>query len=224
MKTNQELKNAALAALKEKWTPSVLATLLLFVCMFVPMTLALFLEILLDPSLESETMSLWSILVLYGFMFLIYYPLGMVGYYNAFKDLFRNGDENVVSNMFTGAFKPYPRAVGLSLLYMLFVFLWSLLLYIPGIIKALAYAMSPYILKDYPELTPNQALNLSMKMMKGHKFDLFCLILSFMGWCILAVFTMGIGYLWLAPYMGTTIAAFYEDVKAEYEGKQQIAA
>jgi uncharacterized membrane protein len=148
----------------------------------------------------------------------------MVGYYNTFKDLLRDDEGKVVSNMFTGTFKIYPRALGLSLLYMIFVFLWTLLLYIPGLIKALAYMMAPYILKDHPELSPNQALNLSIKMMKGHKFDLFCLLLSFIGWSFLAMFTMGIGYLWLAPYIATTIAAFYEDVKAEYEGRQQIAA
>ena len=224
MKTNQELKNAALVALKGKWTPSVMATLVLFACMMIPIILALVVEGIVDPSLESETMSVWSILVLYGFVFLLYYPLSMVGYYNAFKDLLRDDEGKVVSNMFTGTFKTYPRALGLSLLYMIFVFLWTLLLYIPGLIKALAYMMAPYILKDHPELSPNQALNLSIKMMKGHKFDLFCLILSFIGWSFLAMFTMGIGYLWLAPYIATTIAAFYEDVKAEYEGRQQIAA
>ena len=220
MKTNQELKNAALAALKGKWTPSVMAVLALYAVMFVVMILALVVEGMVNPGMESEEMSLWSILILYGLMFLLYYPLGMVGIYNAFKDLFRNGDDKIVSNMFKGTFKDYPRALGLSLLYMIFVFLWALLLYIPGIIKALAYMMSPYILKDYPELTPNQALNLSMKMMKGHKFDLFCLLLSFIGWSFLAMFTLGIGFLWMAPYVSTTIAAFYEDVKAEYEGKQ----
>ena len=224
MKTNQELKNAALAALKGKWTPSVMATLVLFASMMIPIILALVVEGILDPSLESETMSVWSILVLYGFVFLLYYPLSMVGYYNTFKDLLRDDEGKVVSNMFTGTFKTYPRALGLSLLYMIFVFLWTLLLYIPGLIKALAYMMAPYILKDHPELSPNQALNLSIKMMKGHKFDLFCLLLSFIGWSFLAMFTMGIGYLWLAPYIATTIAAFYEDVKAEYEGRQQIAA
>ena len=224
MKTNQELKNAALTALKGKWAPSVLATLVILASMIVPIVLAVCLEIALDPNLESESASVWSTLALYVFMFLLYYPLSMVGYYNAFKDLLRDDEGKVVSNMFTGTFKTYPRALGLSLLYMIFVFLWTLLLYIPGLIKALAYMMAPYILKDHPELSPNQALNLSIKMMKGHKFDLFCLILSFIGWSFLAMFTMGIGYLWLAPYIATTIAAFYEDVKAEYEGRQQIAA
>lgn len=224
MKTNQELKNAALAALKGKWTSSVVATLVLFACMMVTMILTVMVEGIADPTLESESMSVWSIIILYGFLFLIYYPLAMIGYYNAFKDVLKNDDGKVVSNMFAGTFKTYPRALGLSLLYMIFVFLWALLLYIPGIIKALAYMMSPYILKDHPELSPNQALNLSIKMMKGHKFDLFCLMLSFLGWSFLAIFTLGIGYLWLAPYMSTTLAAFYQDVKAEYEGRQQAAA
>ena len=80
MKTNQELKNAALAALKGKWTPSVMATLVLFAGMMIPIILALVVEGIVDPSLESETMSVWSILVLYGFVFLLYYPLSMVGY------------------------------------------------------------------------------------------------------------------------------------------------
>jgi uncharacterized membrane protein len=80
----------------------------------------------------------------------------------------------------------------------------------------LAYSLTPYILKDYPELSANQAINLSMKMMKGHKFDLFWLFLSFIGWSILCIFTLGIGYLWLMPYMMTTMAAFYQEVKAEY--------
>jgi uncharacterized membrane protein len=180
------------------------------------MILAVMVEGIADPTLESESMSVWSIIILYGFLFLIYYPLALVGYYNAFKDVLKNDDGKVVSNMFAGTFKTYPRALGLSLLYMIFVFLWALLLYIPGIIKALAYMMSPYILKDHPELSPNQALNLSIKMMKGRKFDLFWLCLSFIGWIILCMFTLGIGYVWLAPYIQTSMAAFYQDVKNDY--------
>ncbi len=221
MKTNQDYKNAALAALKGKWTPSVVATLVLVAIMFVVMILAIIADISANP--DSDLMSPGAFLVMYGFLFLIYYPLSMVGCYNAYKSLFRNGDDKVTSNMFSYTFKGYPKALGLSILYMLFVFLWALLLYIPGIIKGLAYSMSPFILKDNPELSANQAINLSMKMMKGHKFDLFCLMLSFIGWGILAIFTFGIGYLWLAPYMSTTMVAFYEDVKAEYEA-QPVAA
>ena len=216
MKTNQELKNAALAALKGKWTPSVMATLVLFAGMMIPIILALVVEGIVDPSLESETMSVWSILVLYGFVFLLYYPLSMVGYYNAFKVLHQTGDDKVTSNMFSFTFEGYLKNLGFTLLYILFVFLWALLFYIPGIVKGIAYSLSPFILKDNPELSANEAINLSQKMMKGHKFDLFFLMLSFIGWIILGAFTLGIAYMWLIPYMSATLAAFYQDVKKEY--------
>ena len=97
-----------------------------------------------------------------------------------------------------------------------FISLWSLLLIIPGFIKLYAYALTPYILIDNPEISANQAINLSQKMMKGHKFDLFFLHFSFIGWFFLSIFTFGIGLLWLLPYMMTAQAAFYQDVKKEY--------
>lgn len=224
MKTNQEYKNAALASLKGNWGQPVLATLLMAVLMIALIAMCVIAEFAWNPDPVGDEMSIWTIMLLYGVIYLLYYPLGMVGYYNAVKSLYRNGDGRVVSNMFSNTFNGYPKVVGFSLLYYIFVFLWSLLLFIPGIIKSLAYIMSPFILKDNPELSANQAINLSQKMMKGHKFDCFCLILSFIGWIILCVFTFGIGALWLNPYMTATLAAFYEDVKAEYEAKQQIAA
>ena len=93
----------------------------------------------------------------------------------------------------------------------------ALLFIIPGIIKAFSYAMTPYILEENPELSANDAIDHSRAMMKGHKFDLFWLYLSFIGWFILCILTLGIGFLWLTPYMETSVAAFYEDVKADYE-------
>jgi uncharacterized membrane protein len=118
--------------------------------------------------------------------------------------------------MFSFTFEGYLKNLGFTLLYILFVFLWALLFYIPGIVKGIAYSLSPFILKDNPELSANEAINLSQKMMKGHKFDLFFLMLSFIGWIILGAFTLGIAYMWLVPYMSATLAAFYQDVKKEY--------
>lgn len=92
-----------------------------------------------------------------------------------------------------------------------------LLFIIPGIVKSFSYAMTPYILEENPELSANEAIDRSRAMMKGHKFDLFWLYLSFIGWILLSILTLGIGLLWLAPYMQTATAAFYEDVKADYE-------
>lgn len=73
----------------------------------------------------------------------------------------------------------------MQLLMTLYIFLWSLLLLIPGIIKSYAYAMTPYILYEHPEMTPNEAITESRRLMDGKKWDLFCLGFSFIGWDLL---------------------------------------
>lgn len=117
-------------------------------------------------------------------------------------------------NMFDG-FKDYAKILITMLLVGLYTLLWSLLLIVPGIIKYYSYSMTPYILKDNPNLKYDAAINESMRMMKGHKMELFLLHLSFIGWIILCFFTLGIGFLFLEPYMMTTTAHFYEDLKLE---------
>ena len=108
------------------------------------------------------------------------------------------------------------RIVG-GILYTLFLMLWTFLFWVPGIIKSFSYAMTFYIMCDNPEMSGNDAITLSRKMMKGNKFRLFCLYFSFIGWMILSVFTFGIGYLFLYPYMSMATAEFYEDLKAQQE-------
>ena len=98
----------------------------------------------------------------------------------------------------------------------LYVTLWSLLFLIPGFVKALSYAMTPFILAEHPELTVSQAITLSETMMDGHKMDLFLLGLTFLGWELLCVLTLGIGFLWLNPYINATYAAFYRQLQAEH--------
>ena len=88
-------------------------------------------------------------------------------------------------------------------------------LFIGTIVLQYAYAMVPFLLRDYPELTATEALRTSREMMKGHKWDLFVLDLTFIGWIILCCFTLGIGWLWLKPYMCAASAHFYEDLKDE---------
>ena len=101
------------------------------------------------------------------------------------------------------------------LLQKVYIFLWTLLLIIPGIIKAFSYAMTSYILKDNPEIKNNEAIEKSMQMMQGHKMDLFLLYLSFIGWAILSVLTLGIGFIFLTPYVNAAVSHFYEDLKEE---------
>jgi len=95
------------------------------------------------------------------------------------------------------------------------VFLWTLLFVIPGLVMSFAYAMTPYILEEHPELDAWEASNRSREMMRGHKWQLFCLYLSFLGWFLLCILSLGIGFFWLSPFMQASEAAFYNDLKAE---------
>lgn len=95
----------------------------------------------------------------------------------------------------------------------LFISIWTLLFIIPGIIKGIAYSQCFFILADNPGMSGRQALKESMKMMQGHKMDYFMLMLSFLGWNILAVCTCGILYLWLGPYMYAAATNFYNTIK-----------
>lgn len=105
-----------------------------------------------------------------------------------------------------------------KLLRNLYILLWSLLFIIPGIIVSFSYAMTDYILAENPELSPNEALELSKQMMEGNRWRLFCLEFSFIGWSILCAFTLGIGNLWLTPYRQAATAAFYREVSGtEYK-------
>ena len=111
-----------------------------------------------------------------------------------------------------------------NLLTTIFVFLWSLLFVIPGIIAAYSYSMVFYILDENPEMSAMDAIRASKQMMKGHKWELFCLHISFIGWAFLSVFTLGIGYLFLSPYMIAADCAFYNEVKLLNAGESGYAA
>ena len=233
MKTNTDYKNAALAALKGNWAPAVLVTVVFFLitaAIVLPAEVPLFkmqnggLEEMLSKASSGDItgmmafysdLSSWSSLgtLLQVFLFNVL----TVGFYVAFLKLLRNGDDRLTSNMFYVAFSNYWHKLWGMLLMQIFIVLWSFLFIIPGIIKAFSYAMTPYILEERPELSANEAIDHSRAMMKGHKFDLFWLYLSFLGWFILCILSLGIGFLWLTPYMETSVAAFYEDVKADYE-------
>ncbi len=88
-------------------------------------------------------------------------------------------------------------------------FLWTLLFIIPGIVKAYAYRMVPYILADNPKMGPDNAITLSRKMMDGHKLNLFILELSFIGWYLLGLLALGVGILFVNPYYNATEAQLY---------------
>ncbi|MBQ8293416.1 MAG: DUF975 family protein [Bacilli bacterium] len=124
------------------------------------------------------------------------------------------GEKPEIMNLFDG-FKNFTNAFLLALVNSLFIALWSLLLVIPGIVKSYAYAMSFYILNDHPEMTQSEARAASIEMMKGHKWELFCLHFSFIGWMLLSILTFGILMIWVTPYMQAAEVAFYQNLKGE---------
>lgn len=193
-------KNRALSALENKWGNFVLIT---FVYGFI-----IGITQVLSGDKDSP-----AILHLIGLvLFILALPLTW-GYQTLFLGAVRGG-EATAKDMFEGYNKElFSRVLTTTLLYYVYVFLWSLLLLIPGCIKSYSYAMTPYILKDNPEMKNNAAIEESMRMMDGHKLELFMLDLSFIGWAILSILTCCIGFLWLVPYMNMARVNFYEDLK-----------
>lgn len=220
MQLNSELRAQARERLEGQWGTFVLMTFLMLVIqtiLQIPGYIGSLLEIL-SPENVLASLSFSNIS---NILSLLALPLS----WGLTVSLLRNHREESVDleNLFDG-FRGgrYTRVFCALFLVNLFTFLWTLLLIIPGIMKAFSYALTPYILLDEPELTARQAITRSCEIMQGRRWKLFCLSLSFIGWGILSLLTFGIGFLWLVPYMNASIAAFYEDARAEYEAENSI--
>lgn len=110
----------------------------------------------------------------------------------------------------------YTSIVWIMFLKGLYIFLWSLLFWIPGIIKTYSYLMVPYIVAENSDLDKSRVFKISRQMMRGHKWEAFVLELSFIGWNILGAMTGGIvNLLYVNPYIHATYAEFYSALKAE---------
>lgn len=115
------------------------------------------------------------------------------------------------ANLFD-SFKFVGKIILIGILMFIFVLLWSLLLFIPGIIAAYRYSQAFYIMLDNPDMSALDCIRASKEMMRGHKLELFVLELSFFGWAILCALTFGILYIWYMPYFQVTYANFYKAV------------
>lgn len=127
----------------------------------------------------------------------------------------RNGEEININALLEILKANYSRIVVFAVIYTALVFLGIFTFGILSIYVALCYAMVPYLLRDYPELTWREAMKLSRQMMDGHKLEYLWLQLSYIGWAILAILTLGIGLIFLTPWCSTSYALYYEDLKAE---------
>lgn len=122
------------------------------------------------------------------------------------------GNEARLEQLFDG-FKDFSRSFLSNILILVYVIVGLILLIVPGIIMGLAYSMTFFILADDKNIQPKEALEKSKRMTNGYKMKLFLLALAFMGLSILCVFTLGIGFLFLMPFMYVTLAKFYDDIK-----------
>ncbi len=214
MKSNAELKALAKDNLQGKWLTAILVTVVAWLLTDAfkgnagKETIEYVWqngEIIKTIVTDNGRNSLYSLVA-----FIIGGPINF-GLACFFLKLARKQEENF-TDLFSG-FYLFVKTFLLNLFIIFFSFLWFLLLIIPGIIALLRYSMSYYIINDNPELSPLEAIDLSKKMMYGHKGRLFLLGLSFIGWFILGIITLGIGFLYAIPYYHATIANFYQDLK-----------
>ena len=188
-RTRPELKETAKAAFKSHYWPCVAV-------------IALYAVIL--GSLSGAT---------WGAASLIIHPVLTVGLSAFFLKTVRSENPSI-EEFFTIPFSQFTRAF-LSVFWAnLFTLLWSMLFVIPGIVKAIAYSLTPFLIYDYPNLGWRESVKISMRITEGHKMDIFVLVLSFIGWHLLSALTFGIlAIFYVSPYSTASFALMYEDLK-----------
>jgi uncharacterized membrane protein len=174
-------------------------------------------ELLLDPYYTNHPEAFLEDLAGYapgigGYLVAILISIVMMivlmGYFRYIMKLSR-GDRGSVRDLFS-AFPLTLKIIGLEILMGIFIYLWSLLFIIPGIVAAYRYRLAPYLLLDNPEMGPLECIRESKRLMSGNKGKLFVRDLSFIGWQILCAITFGILSIWKMPYIQLSYVRFYE--------------
>ena len=159
-------------------------------------------------------MAVAAVTAIWGIVMFIMGGAVQVGYARFLLKQYGKAPNLAFQDLFSG-FNHFGQGFAQRFLASLYILLWSLLFIIPGIVKSFAYAMTPFIMAENPDMTANEAITASKRMMKGHKGQLFWLGLTFIGWNFLCLLSCGIGYLFLVPYMNASYAAFYRYVSRE---------
>ena len=160
-------------------------------------------------TVENEGVAL--ALTLGGGILAYFMEVGLIKYMTNFVK-----DKETTFELLFSKFKDWKQIIITYLHQFAIILLWSLLFIVPGIIKGYAYALVAYIIADDSTISSKDALKLSEEMMKGHKGELFVLGLSFIGWHLLAVLTLGILEIWIMPYQQTATTKFLLDIKENY--------
>lgn len=203
-----ELKAKAKQSLKGNYGTAILVLILMGVVAAVPSLIGVILQGATAQNGSEGGMTAVSILTLLVSLFVSsFLTIGATSFY---LKLSRN--QKVEYNELFSKTSLWLTCLIAMILMGVFTSLWSLLLFIPGIIASYSYRQTLNIIADNPKIGGLEAITRSKNLMKGRKMDLFVLDLSFIGWIILAPFTFGLLYLWLTPYMNTTYANFYNSL------------
>lgn len=151
-----------------------------------------------------------------GGILAFFMEIGLIRYMTNFIN-----DKEATFELLFSKFKDWKQVIITYLHQFAIIFLWTLLFIVPGIIKGYAYALVSYILADDPNIESKDALKLSEEMMKGHKGELFVFGLSFIGWHLLAILTLGILEIWIIPYQQTATTKFLLNIKDNYNVKTE---
>ena len=205
MGTNQDYTNRALASLEGKWSTAVIASLI-FLVLTAGINWTVTTPMGNNMVMSYSTSGIWAIICL---------PLGW-GFVNYFLNLIRKEELNY-GQLFDG-YKDFVRIFVTLLISSIAITIGFVLFIMPGIILMAGLVMTDFIMKDDKEIGYIDALTKSWEMTNGHKGDLIWLFFSFLGWIILSFFTLGIGFLFLYPYMQSALAHYYEDLKVEKGG------
>lgn len=213
MRANREYRAAARESLEGKWPEAVVGSVIVIAIIMACNGINIIGQHFNHMAyLQGSFTGLGSIANI-----LIAFPLAMA-LQAAFLRLIR-GNSHVASNSILITLGDYFRYVAAALITRVIIVAAGVcsffLLCALGFYFAMAYAMVPYLLEDYPDMTWREAMSTSRRMMDGHKMELFMLNLSFIGWALLCCLTFGIGFFFLSPYIWTTIAHYYEDLRAE---------
>lgn len=220
----KKYKKFAITQLSGRWTVPVLITLLISIISIVfslPSTLSLvnngYFQAVLQQDLigiqeASEAASQTSYLT--TIIQMIVAAILEVAALNVYLKMSRSPEPVTFGNFIEGL-NNWARATLAILWQFLWILLWSFLFIIPGIIKAFAYSQTLYIVAEYKEVSVTKAMNISKVITRGHKWDIFVMYLSFIGWDFLCIFTLGIGTLWLTPYKNMTYINAYHAILKE---------
>jgi len=219
MKKRREIKRIAQINFLGQYWKSVVVVLIVSIIPFFMMwtgtiftIAALYCTVFIFQLSLVQTVATTISSVLLGIIMVLMQPILSVGAAGMYIDVFESRKTSVWKCL--GGFQNFGNALGGMLWMILWIFLWSILLIVPGIVKSYSYCMTPYILSDCPRVYGPDAVEISKRMMRGYKAKIFVAQLSFLGWMVLSVMTLGILWIfYVGPYYNTVMAGYYEEIK-----------